>query len=76
MTLPEPFATTEAFKDRIRACRTAADVAAEVEAMAAAAKAHEAHDPGGIAQLRHLITYQRMSIAKGWLSDSKHEAAA
>lgn len=65
--LPEPYETTEILKDRIRACRTRrqlTDVSAEI---APAATAHEPLDPGGIAQLRHLIRYQRMCIRNGWI---------
>lgn len=73
IALPEPYATTEALKDRLRACRTAAEVDATARAIAPKAKAHEAQDPGGIAQLRNLITYQRMSIARGWLRTERDE---
>lgn len=69
MSLPEPYATTEHFKDRIRSCATTAQVDAAARDIAAEAKAHEARDPGGIAQLRQLIAYQRMCIDKGWMDE-------
>ncbi|CAM3092998.1 hypothetical protein PANO111632_02730 [Paracoccus nototheniae] len=75
MTTPrEPYATTEALKARVRACTTTSHVDAAARAMAAEAKAHEASDPGGIAQLRNLITYQRTAITRGWLRQEQDEA--
>lgn len=69
MTLPEPYVTTEALKDRIRSCTTLAQVDAAARAMAAEVAAHEPHDRGGIIQLRNLVAYQRMSIDRGWLDE-------
>lgn len=65
-TLPEPYATTEALKDRIRACTTLGEVTAVTAEIAEAAKAHQPLDPAGIAQLRNLATWQREAIASGW----------
>lgn len=64
--LPAPFEATERLKDRIRACASMDDLSAAITAIAPEAKAHEPKDPGGIAQLRRLIEYQRMSIREGW----------
>lgn len=74
--LSEPYATTEALKDRVRACTTVAALNAAVQAIAAKAKAHEPRDPGGIVQLRNLITYQRTAIARGWVCIDKQRGAA
>lgn len=74
--LPEPYATTEALKDRVRACTSATALNATVWAIAAEAKAHELRDPGGIVQLRNLITYQRTAIARGWVRFDKQRGAA
>lgn len=65
--LPEPFETTEALKDRIRACRSRRQLTDVSSEIAVSAAVHEPLDPGGIAQLRHLIRYQRMCIRNGWI---------
>lgn len=64
---PEAIATTERLKDRIRACVTLAEVSRAVAEIAVDAKAHEPNDPGGIAQLRNLISWQRQAIDNGWV---------
>jgi len=73
MSLPEPYATTEALKDRIRACTTLGEVATVAAEIAEAAKAHAAQDPAGIAQLRNLVVWQREAIASGWRRKTKEQ---
>lgn len=65
--IPEPYATTEGLKDRVRACRTLAQLDEVTASITDAAKAHESKDKPGIAQLRNLILHQRMCIERGWI---------
>lgn len=65
--LPEPYETTERFKDRIRACVSIREVNETVREIARDVKAHEAEDASGVWQIKNLAEYQRLAIQNGWV---------
>ena len=57
---------TEALLDRLRACRTLAEVNATVREIAPDVAALEADDPVGAIHIKNLAAYRRLCIGKGW----------
>ena len=56
----------EALKDRLRACKTLAEVNATVREIAADVAAIEAEDAVLAIHIKNLAAYRRMRIAQGW----------
>lgn len=56
----------DALKDRLRACKTLAEVNATVREIAADVAAIEAEDAVLAIHIRNLAAYRRMGIARGW----------
>lgn len=66
MIAPATLSRADVLKDRLRACKTLAEVNATVREIAADVAAIEAEDAVLAIHIKNLAAYRRMRIAQGW----------